>query len=135
MIRSNARGGVQVSTGAATRVCPGTSEQTRPCHLINHPYSLPVTERRAEPAPLVAVLFLEARGLVTKSRREDGRRLVDLRLTPEGIALMNEIYPKFNAVESRVVAGLSGRRKKELTDSLRTIVTDLEQRKEKPGQD
>ncbi|MEV6306330.1 MarR family transcriptional regulator [Actinoplanes sp. NPDC051861] len=75
------------------------------------------------------VKTLESRGLMTKQQRQDDRRLVDLRLTPEGIALMNEIYPKFNAIEVKVVAGLSSKRKQDLTASLRTIVQDIEQQK------
>jgi DNA-binding MarR family transcriptional regulator len=77
------------------------------------------------------VKTLETRGLLTKQQRQDDRRLVDLRLTPAGIDLMKEIFPRFNAIESRVVGGLSERRKKDLTASLRTIVTDIEDLKDK----
>jgi DNA-binding MarR family transcriptional regulator len=73
------------------------------------------------------VKTLEGRGLMAKQQRQDDRRLVDLRLTPEGITLMKELYPKFNAVEARVANGLSSKRKKDLTASLRTIVTDIEE--------
>ena len=41
---------------------------------------------------------------------------------------MKELYPLFNAVESEVVAGLSERSVKDLTRSLRSIVTELEAR-------
>lgn len=75
------------------------------------------------------VKTLETRGLITKSTREDDRRLVDLRLTATGITLMEKIYPKFNAVEARVVASLSGKQKTDLATSLRTIVTEVEEMK------
>jgi DNA-binding MarR family transcriptional regulator len=72
------------------------------------------------------VKTLEARGWIEKHGREDDRRLVELSLTPSGKALMEELYPKFNAIESRVVGGLSSRRRKEMTTSLRSIVTAIE---------
>ncbi|MFC4069798.1 MarR family winged helix-turn-helix transcriptional regulator [Actinoplanes subglobosus] len=77
------------------------------------------------------VKTLETRGLLTKQQRQDDRRLVDLRVTPAGTARMKEIFPRFNAIETRVVSGLSERRKKDLTASLRTIVTDIEDLKDK----
>ena len=42
------------------------------------------------------------------------------------MALMEELYPKFNAIEAQVVGGLSSRRKQEMTSSLRAIVTAIE---------
>jgi MarR family transcriptional regulator, organic hydroperoxide resistance regulator len=47
-------------------------------------------------------------------------------LTPAGLTLMNELYPVFNAAEAEVVAGLSSRSLAQLTNSLRSIVTELE---------
>ncbi len=72
------------------------------------------------------VKTLEARGWIERHGLSD-KRLVELRLTPAGVELMQELYPRFNAVESRVVGGLSGRRKKEMTSSLREIVTTMEE--------
>jgi DNA-binding MarR family transcriptional regulator len=72
------------------------------------------------------VKTLETRGLIEKHGRQDDRRLVELQLTPAGTTLMEELYPKFNAVEAQVVAGLSSKRKKDMTTSLRSIVTALE---------
>ena len=74
------------------------------------------------------VKTLEARGLVSRRVSETDRRLVNLDMTAEGDALMKELYPLFNAVESEVVAGLSERSVKDLTRSLRSIVTELEAR-------
>ena len=51
---------------------------------------------------------------------------MNLELTPEGIALMEDLYPKFNAAETEVVAGLSERNLRNLTKSLRLIVNGLD---------
>jgi MarR family transcriptional regulator, organic hydroperoxide resistance regulator len=51
---------------------------------------------------------------------------VNLELTPAGLSLMKELYPAFNAAEAEVVAGLSPRSLAQLTNSLRSIVTELE---------
>jgi hypothetical protein len=39
---------------------------------------------------------------------------------------MKELYPVFNAAEAGIVAGLSPKGLTQLTNSLRSIVTDLE---------
>jgi MarR family transcriptional regulator, organic hydroperoxide resistance regulator len=70
---------------------------------------------------------LETRGWITRTGREDDRRLVELHLTDEGRALMAEVYPKFNAMESKVVGKLTSKRTTELTRGLRDIVTTIEQ--------
>ena len=72
------------------------------------------------------VKTLEARGLITRRVSETDRRLVHLELTPAGLNLMKELYPVFNAAEAEVVAGLSPRSLAQLTNSLRSIVTELE---------
>jgi MarR family transcriptional regulator, organic hydroperoxide resistance regulator len=72
------------------------------------------------------VKTLEARGWIEKRGRVDDRRLVELHLTAAGKALMEDLYPRFNAVETRVVGGLSTRRQQDMTASLRTIVTSIE---------
>lgn len=69
---------------------------------------------------------LEQRGWLTKEGVESDRRLVELRLTPSGITLMEELFPKFNAVEAEVVGRLSARSKVSLARELRTIVQTLE---------
>lgn len=90
------------------------------------------TRRAAESAAISkatltgVVKTLEARGWIEKHGREDDRRLVELHLTDSGKALMKELYPKFNAIESRVVSGLSSKRQQEMTTSLRSIVTAIE---------
>ena len=90
------------------------------------------TRRAAENAAISkatltgVVKTLEARGLITRRISDADRRLVNLELTPAGVALMNELYPVFNAAEAEIVAGLSPRSLNQLTSSLRLIVTDLE---------
>ena len=90
------------------------------------------TRRAAESAAISkatltgVVKTLEARGLIARRVGEVDRRLVTLELTPSGLALMQELYPAFNAAEAEVVSGLSERSTEELTRSLRRIVTDLE---------
>ena len=72
------------------------------------------------------VKTLEARGLITRRVSDTDRRLVHLELTPDGLNLMKELYPIFNAAEAEVVAGPSPRSVAQLTNSLRSIVTELE---------
>lgn len=91
------------------------------------------TRRAAEAAAVSkatltgVVKTLQARGWIERRGRSDDRRLVELSLTPAGIALMEEVYPKFNAVEAEVVRDLSSRRRREMTASLRAIVTAIEE--------
>jgi DNA-binding MarR family transcriptional regulator len=73
------------------------------------------------------VKTLEARSLIARTGDEADRRRVHLRLTPAGVALMEQLYPAFNAGEAGVVVGLSARRLREMTQSLRTIVTTIEE--------
>ena len=63
---------------------------------------------------------------MTRRVGDTDRRLVNLELTPAGLSLMKELYPAFNAAEAEVVAGLSPRSLAQLTNSLRSIVTELE---------
>ena len=90
------------------------------------------TRRAAEAAAISkatltgVVKTLEARGWMEKRGREDDRRLVELHLTPSGKALMEELYPRFNAIESRLVKNISAAQQKAMTRSLRNIVTAIE---------
>jgi DNA-binding MarR family transcriptional regulator len=70
---------------------------------------------------------LEARGWLTRTPDEVDRRLVQLKLTPAGEALMAQLYPEFNAVEAEVVGRLSARNLGVLTQALRTLVTTIEE--------
>lgn len=71
---------------------------------------------------------LVARGLLERVPSTVDRRLVHLRLSPAGAALMQELYPRFNAAEAELIDGLSDKRVAELTRTLRRIVTTLEAR-------
>ena len=90
------------------------------------------TRRAAEAAAISkatltgVVKTLEGRGWIEKRGRTDDRRLVELHLTDGGKALMNELYPRFNAVEAQVVRGLTSKRKHDMVASLRAIVTEIE---------
>lgn len=79
------------------------------------------------------VKTLEARGLITRRISDTDRRLVHLELTPAGQALMEELYPAFNAAEAEVVAGLSEDGLNRLTRGLRQIVTEIEAREAPPA--
>lgn len=91
------------------------------------------TRRAAEAAAISkatlsgVVKTLEARGWIEKRRRSDNRRLVQLHLTDSGTELLEELYPKFNAIEEQLVAGLSSRSRKGMTRGLNEIVTAIEE--------
>ncbi|GII84906.1 hypothetical protein Ssi03_28960 [Sphaerisporangium siamense] len=69
---------------------------------------------------------LESRGLVQRLQHPDDGRLALLRLTPEGLALMEHLFPAFNEEEAFVVEALDGEESTRLADTLRRIVTHLE---------
>jgi DNA-binding MarR family transcriptional regulator len=78
------------------------------------------------------VRTLETRGWITRTTDTQDRRLVRLQLTEAGVALMEKLYPQFNAVESEIVSGLSARNVADLTRNLRAIVTAIEEPDQKP---
>lgn len=69
---------------------------------------------------------LEARGWLRRDTDPADRRLVQLSLTEEGIALMEDLYPRFNAAEAEVVARIEAADLPLLTEHLRTMVTTVE---------
>jgi DNA-binding MarR family transcriptional regulator len=69
---------------------------------------------------------LVARGLVQRIPGTVDRRLVELELTDEGQRLMTDLFPKFNAAEAELVAGISESDREVLTRCLRQIVTTAE---------
>lgn len=69
---------------------------------------------------------LEARGWLTRVGVPDDKRLVQLQLTPAGVEMMTELYPKFNAQEAAVVRELSGDSVTNLTRDLRQIIESVE---------
>jgi MarR family transcriptional regulator, organic hydroperoxide resistance regulator len=72
------------------------------------------------------VKTLEGQGWITRETGATDRRLVNLKLTEAGSAMMRQLYPAFNAAESDVVACLSQRAVADLTRSLRLLVRHLE---------
>ncbi|WP_205326078.1 MarR family winged helix-turn-helix transcriptional regulator [Glycomyces sp. YM15] len=72
------------------------------------------------------VKTLAARGWIRRIPSTVDRRLVNLELTQSGKDLMEDLFPKFNAGEAELVAGLSQRRIDEMTKALRQIVKTVE---------
>ena len=72
------------------------------------------------------VKTLEGQGWITRETSAVDRRLVNLKLTESGAAMMHTLYPAFNAAEAEVGACLSGRALGELTRSLRLVVSALD---------
>lgn len=70
---------------------------------------------------------LVSRGLVERRTSEADRRLVELRLTPQGRELMSELFPAFNAAEAELVAGIPSGDLTVLTSTLRRIVRTAEE--------
>ncbi len=70
---------------------------------------------------------LEKRDLVERTRSEaDGRRVL-VSATADGIAMIDELFPKFNALEVTLVNGLSVNESRELSRLLRIVITNAEQ--------
>jgi len=67
---------------------------------------------------------LEKRDLVERSRSEtDGRRVL-VSATPTGSAMIDELFPAFNAFEVDLVAGLAPAEQQELSRLLRIVITN-----------
>jgi MarR family transcriptional regulator, organic hydroperoxide resistance regulator len=77
---------------------------------------------------------LEAQGWLRRETDARDRRQVHLQLTPEGLALMEELYPRFNAAEAEVVARIGGAGLPVLTEHLRTMVATVEDIESGDGQ-
>jgi DNA-binding MarR family transcriptional regulator len=71
------------------------------------------------------VTTLERRGLAGRRVHPDDRRSVLVEISAEGERLMAELFPAFNAEEAKVSSGLGPRRKAELADALRTILSTV----------
>ena len=67
---------------------------------------------------------LEKRSLVERERVEADRRRVMVQLTDKGEALIAELFPKFNAFEGTMSAGLSEDEKETLARLLRRVITN-----------
>jgi DNA-binding MarR family transcriptional regulator len=69
---------------------------------------------------------LESKGWLRRETDPRDRRQVHLSLTPEGIALMEDLYPRFNAAEAEVVARIGAAGLPGLTENLRSMVAAVE---------
>ena len=68
---------------------------------------------------------LEARGLVTRARNSADGRGVHVRLTDDGLRLIDAALPDHVATEHRVLAALTATQRTALTDALRTLLAAL----------
>ncbi len=69
---------------------------------------------------------LESRGLIRRAAHPHDGRLVLLSLTDEGTALMERLFPLFNAEEAFVAGGLSDEECTTTADALRRVVLQVE---------
>lgn len=71
---------------------------------------------------------LGERGLVERDTAPDDRRKVIVRLTPAGLALVEEIAPGHLEVERGILSTLTDRQRTQLVDTLRTLLLGLNDR-------
>lgn len=78
-------------------------------------------------ATLTGVLgTLETKGLLVRQRSTKDGRLVSVSMTDEGRALMQTLFPEFNAHEKQVAGGVEDDRRGALADMLRQITIATE---------
>jgi DNA-binding MarR family transcriptional regulator len=66
---------------------------------------------------------LQDRGLVVASRREEDRRIVEVRLTDAGLMALEDVSPLRDTVVERAVEGLSEEHRTRITRALRELVS------------
>lgn len=67
---------------------------------------------------------LEKRDLVERSKsKTDGRRVL-VTATEDGASMIDELFPRFNQLETALVAGLSPHESRELSRLLRIVITN-----------
>jgi MarR family transcriptional regulator, organic hydroperoxide resistance regulator len=69
---------------------------------------------------------LEKRGLTKRQAHDEDGRLVLVSLEPKGEAVIERLFPAFNASETQVSSALSDREKNQLAGLLRKIVRSVE---------
>ena len=79
----------------------------------------------SRPTATGVVRTLEGRGLVRRRGDADDRRTVLVSLTPAGLALIEALFPRFNAEEARVASALSAQEQQLLASMLRKIQNGL----------
>ncbi|HTZ91726.1 MAG TPA: MarR family transcriptional regulator [Streptosporangiaceae bacterium] len=70
---------------------------------------------------------LEKRGLTRRQAHDEDGRLVLVSLEPKGEAVIERLFPAFNAGEAQVSSALSDREKSQLAGLLRKIVRSVEE--------
>ncbi|MEM9464584.1 MAG: MarR family transcriptional regulator [Actinomycetota bacterium] len=70
------------------------------------------------------VTTLEKQQLVERERVEADRRRVLVRLTPAGLDTIEDVFPRFNAFEVEMAAGLDDDQKHQLAQLLRQVITN-----------
>jgi len=72
------------------------------------------------------VATLEKRDLASRHRLKTDRRRVEVRLTSEGERLIADLYPRFNELETSLVAGLDADEQQALAQALRRVILNAE---------
>jgi DNA-binding MarR family transcriptional regulator len=72
------------------------------------------------------VTTLERQHLVERHRVAVDRRRVTVRLTPTGLATIEELFPRFNDFERSMTEGLSGLEKADLAQLLRAVIANAD---------
>lgn len=70
---------------------------------------------------------LEGRGLLRRSGHPDDGRLVLVGLTDQGEEFMRDVFPEFNTEEAFVTERLSDAECRDLAESLRRVVLQIEE--------
>jgi MarR family transcriptional regulator, organic hydroperoxide resistance regulator len=70
---------------------------------------------------------LEKRGLTRRQAHDEDGRLVLVSLEPKGAAVIERLFPAFNAGETQVSGALSDREKNQLAGLLRKIIRSVEE--------
>lgn len=83
--------------------------------------TLALAARLVSRAPNITRMLdpLEERGLVSRERLADNRRVVRVGITPAGLALLRELAPQVRACHARQLGHLTPARLRELTTLLR----------------
>ncbi len=83
----------------------------------------------SRPTSTGVVTTLERRGLVRRRRSEADGRMVRVSLTAAGLAKIEDLFPRFNAAETALTAGLSPRQQERLAGLLRALLRAAEGRR------
>ncbi len=93
------------------------------------PYALPAGELVRQTMVTTGAITnridrLEERGLVERTAADDRRKVI-VQLTPEGLALVDDVAVTHMATERELLAALGPRQRADLARLLRTVLVDL----------